>query len=111
MEVHEGSQERHYDEDLPSPTVLPWDQFSNWIHCCCVVTFDLELGQAMEVIILVYHSTNAGNWSENGSVKRLLGYQLVLLLCIRHKLNFLLSPVFVEHTRVRHEAFFVGTSV
>jgi hypothetical protein len=32
-----------------SPTVLPWDRFSNWLHCACVVTFDLELGQAMEV--------------------------------------------------------------
>lgn len=26
-----------------------WDRFSEWIHCICVVTFDLELGQAMEV--------------------------------------------------------------
>lgn len=24
-------------------------RFSEWIHCICVVTFDLELGQAMEV--------------------------------------------------------------
>ena len=32
-----------------SNAILPWDQFSNWIHCACVVTFDLELGQAMEV--------------------------------------------------------------
>ena len=29
--------------------VLPWDRFENWVHCFCVVTFDLELGQAMEV--------------------------------------------------------------
>lgn len=27
----------------------PWDKFANWIHCVCVVTFDLELGQAIEV--------------------------------------------------------------
>lgn len=27
---------------------LQWDRFSNWLHCVCVVTFDLELGQAME---------------------------------------------------------------
>ena len=39
------------DESMKSPTVLPWDRFSNWIHCVCVVTFDLELGQAMEVRI------------------------------------------------------------
>ncbi len=37
------------DESQKSPTLLPWDQFSNWLHCACVVTFDLELGQAMEV--------------------------------------------------------------
>uniref|UniRef100_A0A182Q500 UDENN domain-containing protein n=1 Tax=Anopheles farauti TaxID=69004 RepID=A0A182Q500_9DIPT len=27
-----------------------WDRFSEWLHCLCVVTFDLELGQAMELI-------------------------------------------------------------
>lgn len=27
-----------------------WDRFSEWIHCICIVTFDLELGQAMELI-------------------------------------------------------------
>ena len=37
------------DESPRSPTILPWDNFSNWLHCACVVTFDLELGQAMEV--------------------------------------------------------------
>lgn len=31
-----------------------WKRFSEWIHCICVVTFDLELGQAMEVIIQIY---------------------------------------------------------
>lgn len=30
--------------------ILPWDRFSCWIHCICIVTFDLELGQAMEII-------------------------------------------------------------
>jgi hypothetical protein len=29
--------------------VLPWDKFSSWVHCICIVTFDLELGQALEV--------------------------------------------------------------
>lgn len=28
----------------------PWEHFTNWIHCICVVTFDLELGQALENI-------------------------------------------------------------
>lgn len=52
MEGEDETHERPFVEDHQSPTVLPWDQFSNWIHCCCVVTFDLELGQAMEVILL-----------------------------------------------------------
>ena len=26
-----------------------WEGFSHWACCACVVTFDLELGQAMEV--------------------------------------------------------------
>ncbi|GMT24264.1 hypothetical protein PFISCL1PPCAC_15561, partial [Pristionchus fissidentatus] len=28
----------------------PWSRFSHWIHSICVVTFDLELGQALEVL-------------------------------------------------------------
>lgn len=28
----------------------PWDNFAEWLHCVCVVTFDLELGQALECI-------------------------------------------------------------
>lgn len=27
-----------------------WKRFHEWIHCICVVTFDLEFGQAMEAI-------------------------------------------------------------
>ena len=26
-----------------------WERFSHWLCCVCVVTFDLELGQALEV--------------------------------------------------------------
>ncbi|CAG9759957.1 unnamed protein product [Ceutorhynchus assimilis] len=26
-----------------------WEGFSKWLHCICVVTFDLELGQALEI--------------------------------------------------------------
>lgn len=26
-----------------------WARFSSWLECACVVTFDLELGQAIEV--------------------------------------------------------------
>lgn len=28
-----------------------WENFENWLHCICIVTFDLELGQAVEVNI------------------------------------------------------------
>ena len=28
---------------------VSWDNFSHWVCCVCVVTFDLELGQALEV--------------------------------------------------------------
>lgn len=35
------------EKDAP---LLPWDNFSKWVHAICVVTFDLELGQAMELI-------------------------------------------------------------
>lgn len=27
-----------------------WQRFGDWLHCVCVVTFDLELGQAMELV-------------------------------------------------------------
>ncbi|KAM8917244.1 protein DENND6A [Spinachia spinachia] len=38
-------------EDEPEEALLlPWDRFSTWLHCICVVGFDLELGQAVEVI-------------------------------------------------------------
>ena len=36
-----------FSEDPSS--VLPWDRFSSWIHCFAVVTFDLEIGQMIEV--------------------------------------------------------------
>ncbi|VDI55569.1 Hypothetical predicted protein [Mytilus galloprovincialis] len=42
--------EKSPDDGPQSPTMLPWDRFSNWLYCACVVTFDLELGQAMELI-------------------------------------------------------------
>ncbi|XP_072027422.1 protein DENND6A-like isoform X2 [Amphiura filiformis] len=36
------------EKGIRSQTILPWDKFSNWLHSICVVTFDLELGQALE---------------------------------------------------------------
>ncbi|KAJ8258307.1 hypothetical protein COCON_G00173190 [Conger conger] len=38
------------EEEDSDPVLLPWDRFSAWLHCICVVGFDLELGQAVEVI-------------------------------------------------------------
>ncbi|KAI1714570.1 stabilization of polarity axis domain-containing protein [Ditylenchus destructor] len=28
----------------------PWERFREWVYCICVITFDLELGQTIEVI-------------------------------------------------------------
>uniref|UniRef100_A0A673NI49 UDENN domain-containing protein n=1 Tax=Sinocyclocheilus rhinocerous TaxID=307959 RepID=A0A673NI49_9TELE len=38
---------------VEEPLLLPWDRFSSWLHCICVVGFDLELGQA---VIYPHHS-------------------------------------------------------
>ncbi|XP_014675670.1 PREDICTED: protein DENND6A-like [Priapulus caudatus] len=44
-------QSQEVDEEYSKlSAILPWDKFSNWINCMCVITFDLELGQAMELI-------------------------------------------------------------
>ncbi|XP_061419017.1 protein DENND6B-like isoform X1 [Lethenteron reissneri] len=32
------------------PSPWPWERFTSWLHSICVVTFDLELGQAIELI-------------------------------------------------------------
>ncbi|KAL5014632.1 hypothetical protein ScPMuIL_008902 [Solemya velum] len=50
LHIGGGSTPNSPTDGPKSPTVLPWDRFSNWLHCACVVTFDLELGQAMEMI-------------------------------------------------------------
>ncbi|GAB6022992.1 Protein dennd6a, variant 2 [Chamberlinius hualienensis] len=33
-----------------STPILPWDRFSQWVYGICIVMFDLEVGQAMEMI-------------------------------------------------------------
>ncbi|CAL8129641.1 unnamed protein product [Orchesella dallaii] len=30
--------------------ILPWDRLRDWVHCMAVVTFDLELGQTLEML-------------------------------------------------------------
>lgn len=37
------------DDAEEEALLLPWDRFAAWLHCICVVGFDLELGQAVEV--------------------------------------------------------------
>lgn len=46
-------------------SAIPWARFSAWLECVCVVTFDLELGQALEV------SCPAGRPSKTVGVPRL----------------------------------------
>ena len=51
--MHITSQGRHlhYDSmDLDTAVPVHFEKFQDWIHCICVVTFDLELGQSMEVL-------------------------------------------------------------
>lgn len=46
------SSDKVQNDEINQNIVNKWDRFAEWIHAICVVTFDLELGQAMEVIIL-----------------------------------------------------------
>uniref|UniRef100_A0A667ZSL5 DENN/MADD domain containing 6B n=1 Tax=Myripristis murdjan TaxID=586833 RepID=A0A667ZSL5_9TELE len=39
----------HRNESEGGDGRAPWARFSSWLECVCVVTFDLELGQAIEV--------------------------------------------------------------
>lgn len=50
----------HHEHEA-APDNKRWDRFSNWIHCICIVTFDLELGQTLEVCILKIKLTSAFN--------------------------------------------------
>ena len=40
------------DDSSLNSTLSPWERFADWIHCFCVVTFDLEIGQMIEVLKL-----------------------------------------------------------
>lgn len=39
-----------HEETQQADSRCPWDRFSSWLECVCVVTFDLELGQAIELL-------------------------------------------------------------
>lgn len=51
MSEFETSKEVQKDDfkDYINDGSVNWECFHNWIYCICVVTFDLELGQALEV--------------------------------------------------------------
>lgn len=39
-----------HEETKGADDRCPWARFSSWLECVCVVTFDLELGQAIELL-------------------------------------------------------------
>jgi len=44
--AEQGAINTNPKHDKPAEEML-----SDWIHCICIVTFDLEFGQAMEVLL------------------------------------------------------------
>lgn len=54
----EATESFNTDDSSLSASVLPWERLAEWIHCFCVVTFDLEIGQMIEVsnhVVLIKH--------------------------------------------------------
>uniref|UniRef100_A0A182JPG2 UDENN domain-containing protein n=1 Tax=Anopheles christyi TaxID=43041 RepID=A0A182JPG2_9DIPT len=49
-EIPSAMIDRQEEAETEGVAVSTWDRFGEWLHCICVVTFDLELGQAMELI-------------------------------------------------------------
>ncbi|XP_037520369.1 protein DENND6B isoform X2 [Rhipicephalus sanguineus] len=49
MDVKEASSSSRRDDS--SSRLAACENLSNWMHCICVVAFDLELGQAMEMVL------------------------------------------------------------
>lgn len=41
----------HISNSKEETVYAKWERFTNWVHCICIVTFDLELGQAIEVTV------------------------------------------------------------
>uniref|UniRef100_A0A8C3B9H0 DENN domain containing 6B n=1 Tax=Cairina moschata TaxID=8855 RepID=A0A8C3B9H0_CAIMO len=50
MDALSRAQPRPRSAAAAAASPLPWARFSAWLECVCVVTFDLELGQAMELV-------------------------------------------------------------
>uniref|UniRef100_A0A4W3IMP8 DENN/MADD domain containing 6B n=1 Tax=Callorhinchus milii TaxID=7868 RepID=A0A4W3IMP8_CALMI len=63
---------------------LPWDRFSSWLECVCVVTFDLELGQAIEKTNICYlsfpdsYSGCLGDTQFSFRIRQSVGHKLCL---------------------------------
>lgn len=49
MNPFDGSTSPRHEEADGVDSRRPWARFTSWLECVCVVTFDLELGQAIEV--------------------------------------------------------------
>lgn len=69
------------EEDDGRRGLLRWDGFSAWLHCVCVVGFDLELGQAVEVIYPQHCKLTDKEVSKCVSLCSLLSFCLYLLEC------------------------------
>lgn len=54
--LNDISPEMEEECEPQSKNSSPWEHFSAWIHCICVVTFDLEIGQAMEVCLTIFRA-------------------------------------------------------
>uniref|UniRef100_A0A3B4Y1T4 DENN/MADD domain containing 6B n=1 Tax=Seriola lalandi dorsalis TaxID=1841481 RepID=A0A3B4Y1T4_SERLL len=51
MNSFDGSGSPRHDEMAGGgDSRCPWSRFASWLECVCVVTFDLELGQAIELV-------------------------------------------------------------
>ncbi|XP_061108898.1 protein DENND6B isoform X2 [Conger conger] len=54
MDPFDSTETQGYDKSEKGAeniaTRLQWARFSSWLECVCVVTFDLELGQAIELV-------------------------------------------------------------
>lgn len=60
MNPFDGSGSPRHEEADGGESPGPWTRFSSWFECVCVVTFDLELGQAIEVRSCVSLASSSG---------------------------------------------------
>ena len=109
MATEEDLSENHLnkiemDDSHKASSVLPWDRFQNWLHCLCIVTFDLELGQAMEVK-LPYEFRLFVNKTMSTSC-RLLSCMTDLVKCT-HYLFQLIYPAHIKLTEKEVSYFII----